>query len=142
MKRGLGVIVAVGIVVLACGTKDNSRPNDEISGTYIREYSLKVVNPETGNEIGFRTIRDTILVNPKRDKYEVSNKKWMLNDYDKEGWQNMEHAEDRPIPIYIAVFDHTDSSLNAENALPLYLDLIEGHLYKGKKAEAPFRRAQ
>ena len=142
MKRGLGVIVAVGIVVFACGTKDHSRSNDEISGTYVREYSFKVVNPETGNEIGFRAIRDTIFVNPKQNGYEVSNNKWRLNDYDKEGWQNMEHTEDRPMPIYIAVFDPTDSSLNAEHALPLYLDLNKGHLYRDKKTDAPFRRVQ
>ena len=142
MKRGLEVIVAVGFVVFACGTKNQSRSNDKISGTYVREYSFKVVNPETGNEIGLRTIRDTIFVNPKQNGYEVSNNKWRLNDYSKEGWQNMGHTEDRPIPIYIAVFDPTDSSLNAEHALPLYLDLIEGHLYKGKKGEAPFRRVQ
>ena len=142
MKRGLGVWITVGMLVFACGMKDQSRSIDEISGTYVREYSLKVVNPETGNEIGLRTIRDTIFVNPKQNGYEVSNNKWRLNDYDKEGWQNMEHTEDRPMPIYIAVFDPTDSSLNAEHALPLYLDLNKGHLYRDKKTDAPFRRVQ
>lgn len=142
MKRRLVVIVAVGIVVFACGSKDHSRSNDKISGTYVREYSFKVVNPETGNEIGFRTIRDTIFVNPKQDGYEVSNKKWRLNDYDKEGWQSMEHAEDRSMPTYIAAFAPSNSSLNAEHALPLYLDLIGGNLYQGKKGDAPFRRVQ
>ena len=140
MKRGLGVTVAVGIVVFACGTKDHSRSNDEISGTYVREYSFKVVNLETGNEIGFRTIRDTIFVNPKKNEYEVSNNKWRLNDYDNEGWRNMAHTEDRPMPTYIAAFAPSDSSLNAEHILQLYLDLIEGYLYKGKKGDTRFRR--
>ena len=72
----------------------------------------------------------------------MSNKKWRLNDYDKEGWQNMEHAEDRPMPTYIAAFAPSDSSINAEHALPLYLDLIGGNLYKGEKGDAPFRRVQ
>lgn len=142
MKRGLGVIVAVGIVVFACRTKDHSRSNDKISGTYVREYSFKVVNPETGNEIGLRTIRDTIFVNPKQNGYEVSNNKWRLNDYSKEGWQNMGHTEDQPMPTYIAAYDPSDSSLNAEHALPLYLELIGGNLYKGEKGDAPFRRVQ
>ena len=105
MKIGLGVIIAVGIFVFGCGTKDHSGSNDEISGAYVREYSFKVVNPETGNEIGFRAIRDTIFVNSKQDGYEVSNKKWRLNDYDKEGWQDMEHSDDRPKATFIAEFD-------------------------------------
>ena len=42
---------------------------NKISGTYVKEYSFKVVNPETGNEIGFRTIRDTIFVNPIQNGY-------------------------------------------------------------------------
>ena len=142
MKRGLGVIVAVGIIVVACGTKDHSSSNYKISGTYVREYSFKVVNQEIGNEVGFRTIRDTIFVNPKQDGYEVSNKKWQVNDYDKEGWRNMEHTEDRPMPTYIAAFAPSDSSINAEHALPLYLDLIEGHLYRGKKGDTPFLKVQ
>ena len=111
MKKRFGVIVVVGIVVFACGSKEHSRPNDEISGTYVREYSFKVVNPETGAEIGMRTVRDTIFITPVDERFEVSNHKWAKNDYDNEGWRNMEHADDRPIPTYQAVFAKKDSSL-------------------------------
>src|SRR5882672_12810833 len=105
MKKGLWFIVIVGTLVFACGIRDNSRSHDEISGAYVREYSFKIINPETGAEIGMRTIRDTIFIRPVEERYEVSNSKWRLNDYDKEGWQNMEHAEDRSMPTSQATFN-------------------------------------
>ena len=101
MKRGLAFLITVGLTVLACGTKEHSKSADEISGTYVREHSFKVVNPETGAEIGMRMIRDTIFIEPIENGYEVSNRKWRLNDYDKDGWQSMEHSDDRPIFTFL-----------------------------------------
>ena len=59
---------------------------DEISGAYVHEYSFKVVNPETGTEIGLRTVRDTIFIRLAAVNFELSNRKWAKNDYDNRGW--------------------------------------------------------
>ena len=66
MKTRLILIVTVGFVNVPCPSiNDNTSAEDEISGAYTREYSFKVINQETGNEIGTRTIRDTIFIRKK-----------------------------------------------------------------------------
>lgn len=103
-------IVTVGCSFSSCTSKEK-KMNDEISGTYVKEYSFVVTNPESGNEIGVRTIRDTIFIDLAENGYKVSNRKWKLNEYDKEGWQNMEHDEDRSIPTFTAKFDSEKKAL-------------------------------
>ncbi len=142
MKRVLVVFVTVGILVFACGKKVNPALQDEISGAYVREYSFKVVNPETGAEIGMRSIRDTIFIRPLEEKYEVSNNKWRLNDYDKEGWQSMEHAEDRSISTFQAIFNSIDRSLDSESMPHLFLDLEKEQLYKDKSRGKPYQKSK
>ena len=143
MKLRFSFIVAIGFAIISCSSKEHhSQAEGEISGTYVREYSFMVTNPETGIEIGMRTVRDTIFVSPKENGYEVSNNKWRLNDYDREGWKNMEHSDDRPMPIYESAFDPLDSSLINESTIPLYLDIKDGLLCKGKKRDSPYRRSK
>jgi len=142
MKRSLTLIVAVGFAISSCTKRQDTTASDEISGAYAREYSFKVVNPETGNEVGMRTIRDTIFIRPVESGYEVANTKWRLNTYDKQGWQNMRHNEDRPFPSYVAVFNKTESTLNFQSVPSLYLNLPEGSLSKDKKGDNPYRKSR
>lgn len=126
-------LIFLGLLLASCQTGNDSKEFD-IPGTYVREYSFKVIHPETGDEIGTRTIRDTIFIHTKDELlYEVSNSKWMLNDYDGEGWRSMEHAEDRPMPPYQARFDPIDSAIRSEFNPPLYLDPSTSRLYQGVK---------
>jgi hypothetical protein len=134
------MIVAVGFAIVSCTRGRDADSSDEISGAYAREYSFKVVNPETGSEIGMRTVRDTIFVGLIESGYEVSNKKWRLNDYDREGWQSMEHDEDRPIPSFLAKFNSSNGSLNAESNAVLFLDLEKGKLFKDEGREKPYQK--
>lgn len=138
MKLSITLVVAVGLAIGSCSRGRNTDSSDEISGTYFREYSFKVVNPENGAEIGMRTVRDTIFIKHSETDYEVSNKKWRLNDYDIEGWKSMEHSADRPFSAYRAEFDKTDHSVNAELTVPLYLDVEGDRLYRGKKRTDPY----
>src|SRR5258705_6410530 len=115
MKHSLTLIVAVGFAICSCTRGQNTDSYDEISGAYAREYSFKVVNPETGAEIGMRTVRDTIFVQYIKTDCEVTNRKWRLNDYDIEGWQSMEHDEDRPMPMFLGRFNSIDSTMIFES---------------------------
>ena len=142
MKKGLCVIVTVGIMVVACGKKDHPQSKDEISGTYLREYAFKVINPETGAEIGMRTIRDTIFIRPIETKYEILNHKWGMNDYDNEGWKNMEHAEDRPLQTFQTTFNSANDLLHSETMPDLVLDLPKGQLFKDKGLEKPYGKVK
>ena len=140
MKTELTFFVAVGLIAISCGSKHQSQ-TDEISGTYVREYSFKVIHPERGDTIGFRTVRDTIFISQKDRGYEVSNNKWSSNDYDKEGWQNMEHLEDRPLSTYQANFNIVDSSLRGNEFTPtLYLNPNPKQLFKTKKPVNPYAK--
>ncbi|MBS1977831.1 MAG: hypothetical protein JST46_10705 [Bacteroidetes bacterium] len=111
----------VGLLLVGC-TSGNKNSQEGISGAYVREYSNKVTNPETNQEIGMRTIRDTIFVRSLNDEIEVSNHKWMMNDYDNEGWRSMVHSDDRPKPTYRAVFDNESGSLRSTDGTALFLD--------------------
>lgn len=143
MNIKLILLVAVGLIVTSCGTKESQTLSEEdITGTYVREYSFEVKNLETGGKIGMRSIKDTIFIRPKQNGYEVSNNKWRLDDYDAEGWQSMRHSEDRPLQTYTAVYDPIDNSLIAELMVPLYLNLKEGKLFRGKESKSPYLKAK
>lgn len=129
MKAKMILIVAVGFAVFSCNLKRDSESNDEISGAYAREYSFKIVNPETGSEIGLRTIRDTISIRTSENGYEVSNSKWKMNDYDKEGWQSMEHSDNRPLETFTASFSNGKSLLASKSGQVLFFDLKDHKLF-------------
>lgn len=122
MKNGIFLIVIVGFVIHSCGTRSSSQMEHQIAGTYAREYTIKVIHAETGAEVGTRTIRDTIFIKPIGDKFQVSNRKWSMNDYDNAGWRDMKHSEDRPKPTYLSSYSSKDGSLIGDNGLELYLD--------------------
>lgn len=143
MKTKMILIVAVGFAIFSCSNRQDSSSSDEISGAYAREYFFKVVNPETGSELGMRRIRDTIFIKPFEYGYEVSNRKWKRNDYDKDGWKSMEHSDDRPITKYKALFHSADSILTSETtSQSLYLDLRKKQLYKGKQSNISYKQVK
>lgn len=73
----------------------------------------------------------------------MSNNKWSSNDYDKEGWQNMAHSDNRPIPTYLANFDINDNSLsdNELNTI-LYLSLKTKQLFKTKSLVNAYQKTE
>ncbi|HRK52778.1 MAG TPA: hypothetical protein PK185_02620 [Cyclobacteriaceae bacterium] len=118
MKTQIVLLALIANSIVSCITKKDQSSN-EPSGTYTREYSFEVVHPETGVKIGKRTIRDTFLIRSLDEGYEVSNSKWMKNDYDENGWRDMEHAEDRPFVTYPAKYDSKNNSLTASDGTSL-----------------------
>ena len=133
------ISVILGFAIISCGSKEkNSNVSDQISGAYAREYSVKVTNLESGKEIGMRTIRDTIVVQLSDEGYKVSNRKWSVNDFDNEGWQDMEHSEERPLAIFYGKFNSETMSLVSDSAPELYFDFKSGQLFKGKNKIGPY----
>ena len=130
------IIVILGFTIISCGSKEKaSKASDRVAGAYAWEVSFPVTNLENGKEIGIGTIRDTIFIRPVEEGYEVSNRKWRLNDYDKEGWRSMEHSEDKPLPNYVAYFSEADASLRPKNSdmiPPLYVDLSKQTIFRSK----------
>lgn len=120
------LLIFFGFLSGSCQTKSDT---DSISGTYVREYSYKVLNPETGLEIGMRTIRDSIFIEEKGNGYRVSNHKWSQNAYDDLGWRNMEHAEDRPIPEFLSEYDYASQTFLSKNGIRLYYDPNQLQVY-------------
>ncbi len=142
MKNKMFFIVAVGFAIFSCGNGGGSGSSDEISGAYTREYSFKVVNPETGSEIGMRTVRDTIFIRSAENDYEVSNNKWRLNNYDDEGWSDMTHADDRPMSTFKATFNSDEELLRAEAMPDLFFYLENGQLFKGKNRDKAYKKVK
>jgi hypothetical protein len=128
MKGMISLLVIVGFICGSCQTKSDSR-DSEITGIYVREYSYKVIHPNTGQEIGLRTIRDSIFIEAEGSQYRIINRKWRKNEYDDLGWQNMAHAEDRPIPEFIAAYDHADNSIESPTGNRLFYDPNESFIY-------------
>lgn len=140
------IIVICGLTIITCGQKSNgSKPSDQISGAYAREYSFVVTNPESGKEIGRSTIRDTIFLEPIENGYKVSNRRWRLNDYDKAGWWNMEHSDDRPLSSYVGQFSDKDLALHSvppNLSPPIYVDLSKQAIFKTKAQQQPYRKTK
>lgn len=137
MKARMILLALVANLVVSCNTKRNQFSSNEPSGAYAREYTFEVVHPETGIKIGTRTIRDTIFIKGIHEAYEVSNRKWMRNDYDKNGWRDMKHAEDRPFVTYLTNYESKNNSLTASDGTNLRFEpnnelvySVKGIVYK------------
>jgi hypothetical protein len=121
MMRVVSFLVGVSICY-GCGNSENtSSSDDSIAGTYVREYSSEILNQLSGNKMGMRTVRDTMYVTPAGDKFKVKNAKWSMNDYDQEGWRNMEHGESGPLPAFTAEYDENSRTLNSESSPDLVI---------------------
>jgi hypothetical protein len=137
------IVLVVGSGIVACNSKGkNSTDIEKISGAYAREYSFKVINPESGKEIGMRTVRDTIYIRENASDYEVSNNKWSLNDYDKDGWKDMRHTDDRPMPTFNANFDRSNNSLISELNSTLHFDKEKSKLFKDQNESASYLKTK
>lgn len=112
MKR-LALFLLGTSICCACETAETST-DDSIAGIYVREYSREILNQLSGNKVGVRTVRDTLYISPSGNGYKIVNARWRMNDYDNDGWQNMEHAEGGPWPSFDATYDSNSKSLNAE----------------------------
>ena len=136
MKRVANFLIGV-LICYACGNADKAN-DDSIAGTYVREYSSEILNQLSGNKVGVRTIRDTLYITSAGRQYKVDNSKWSLNDYDNDGWQNMEHGESGPIPSFIATYDQTTHTLNSESAPDLIVS--EDGISVGGKSEVTYAK--
>ena len=132
-------IFAGAVVMVSCGMNGDKVGSTSVaSGIYVREYAVEINNPETGKKIGMRQVRDSIFVEHGENGYQVSNRKWRMNDYDQEGWVSMSHAEDRPLPTFFASYDDKSGALRPDNSgfmQPIFIE--KGRLFKDRdKAKA------
>ena len=98
--------VFVSLSIFACTSKETQYPQpDEVPGTYTNAYSVDVIDAETGEVMGTRTVRDTIFIRPEGDGFEVSNRKWLQNDYDGNGWVDSMQGEIKPMETYRAEYN-------------------------------------
>jgi hypothetical protein len=130
----------VGISVCsACGNAGSASEEDSVAGTYVREYSREILNQLSGDKVGMRTVRDTLYVIPAGDKYKIENAKWSMNDYDEDGWQNMEHGESGPLPSFNAIYDENARTLNSDgNSVPPLVIAEDGKISVGKKSDIAY----
>jgi hypothetical protein len=112
--------------IIACTPKETEYPTPgEVPGTYVNEYSADVLDPDEGEVIGNRTVRDSIFIKPEGDYFRVSNRKWLLNDYDGKGWVDSLQGERKPMETYDAAYDLKTgllSPLIENSAAPLFLE--------------------
>jgi hypothetical protein len=144
MRPKVIFIVAASCGILSCTTSaDSGRSNADVSGVYVREYAFEVSNPETGKKVGMRQVRDSIFIERAENGYQVSNRKWRMNDYDQEGWVSMAHAEDKPLPTFFASYDKQSESLLPEKtgyAQPIFIDDENGTIFKDGSRELAYNR--
>jgi hypothetical protein len=121
--------VLLSAVIFACNPDDKEYPDaDEVPGVYINTYSVDVIDPQTGEVMGARTVRDTIFIKFEGDGYEVANRKWLLNDYDEQGWVDSMQGEIDPMETYRALYDLKTGVLrpseedNKNHKPPLFLE--------------------
>ena len=131
----LAILLVAGII--ACNPNDKERPGaDQVPGTYINTYSVDVIDPETGEVMGTRTVRDTIFIKLEGEEYEVTNRKWLQNDYDGQGWVDSMQGEIHPMEAYKAVYDLKNGALlpseegKVNHKPPLFLE--DGSIYWGE----------
>ena len=140
------LICAGSWMLVSCNSESNSNSaSADASGVYVREYSIEITNPNTGNKIGMRQIRDSIFVERADDEYKVTNRKWRMNDYDQDGWVSMEHADERPMPTFYASYDEGSLQLNPKNQSisgSIFLDQGNGKIFMNKSRNAEYLRVK
>ena len=138
--------VVASCAILSCTTNpDSGKSNADASGVYVREYAFEVSNPETGKKIGMRHVRDSIFVERTEEGYQVSNRKWRMNDYDQEGWVSMAHADNRPFPSFRATYDQQMQQLIPEvssSFSSIFVDQSKQALFKDPSKQQPYRKVK
>jgi hypothetical protein len=123
-NRTLILVLYLGCIACASGGGD-STDSMKVAGAYVHTYSAEVIDPETGELMGNRTVADTIFITPSGENYEVSNHKWLMNDYDNGGWVTEMPEADKPMPTYITRYDEVKKKLiptPTKNFPPLYVE--------------------
>lgn len=129
-------------MLVSCNSEGNSDlASEDAAGIYVREYAVEITNPNSGDKIGMRKIRDSIFIEKQDNVYKVTNRKWRMNDYDQEGWVSMEHADDRPLPTFLASYDKTSSELLPKGKTvshSIFLDHENGKIFKNKSRDIEY----
>lgn len=143
MLRLIFLVSACAWLVTSCSSSESKSKEDNVAGVYVREYSREILNQLSGNKVGMRTIRDTLYIREANTGYRISNSKWRMNDYDEEGWQNMEHGEAGPWPSFEATYDASRKSLNAKAITDAPSLLVEENMISvGGKSEIVFNKVE
>jgi len=145
MTLKMTLICAGSLVIVSCNSSEKSASSqNDAFGVYVRNYAVEITNPETGDKIGMRQIRDSIFVDQADNGFKVVNRKWRSNDYDQEGWVSMEHSDDRPMPTFMASYDETSASLiSPENVSgPMFIDHRNGKLFRDKSKDVEYLKTQ
>jgi hypothetical protein len=92
--------------------------------------------------MGARTVRDTIFINESGERYEVSNRKWVDNDYDSADWTLPESEADQAMPTYLAEYDPAKKKLTPaplnKKCVPLYF--ADDKIYWGEEKALEYYR--
>ncbi len=133
-------------MLISCNSKSNSNSDSaDASGVFVREYAIEVTNPNTGDKIGMRQVRDSIFIEKEEDGYKVTNHKWRMNDYDQDGWVGMDHADDRPLPTFLAFYDEQSSELRAKGqkvSHSIFIDQKNGKLFKNRSKDIEYSKVE
>lgn len=140
------LICAGSWMLVSCNSETNSDSSStNVAGIYVREYAVDITNPNSGDKIGMRKIRDSIFVEQQDNGYKVTNRKWRMNDYDQDGWVSMEHADDRPLPTFLASYDETSSELLPKGETishSIFLDQENGKIFKNKSRDIEYLKVE
>lgn len=140
MCRMTIVFIAICSSVFTSCSTGESKSEYSISGVYVREYSKEILHQLNGSKVGITTFRDTIRISESGEgSYHVVNTKWRMNDYDQDGWRDMKHGENRPLPEFDASYDESSKRLNPKTSgivPPLHVD--QGQLSVGEKSKIPY----
>lgn len=131
------------IIVTDCKVVEKESLSDEdITGTYVYTYTADVMEVETGEVMGIRTVMDTIIIKKAGDQFEVSNRRWMDNDYDNVGWILPESEADQAMPTYFVEHDSVHKKLvpdkREKKGVPLYI--VGDKLYWGEAKALEYER--
>ena len=141
MIKIVACLFAVAALVWSCGQVESGN-NDSVAGVYVREYSREILNQLSGDKVGTRSVRDTLFIELNGDHYKVKNTKWSMNDYDNDGWQNMQHSESKPLPSFEAIYDKESKALVAKQSgtVPNVVLSEDGKLSVGTKSEIAYTK--
>lgn len=140
-KLRLPLLIWLGM--MGCKTREKeSTYSDIVSGTYVHTYTAEVIEPATGEVMGTRTVRDTLFISESGGKFEVSNRRWLFNDYDTAGWVTPESKADQAMPTYFVEYDRATKKLTPSPAEKKYPSLyVDGEkIYWGDEKALEYNR--
>jgi hypothetical protein len=142
MIKVILVMCVCGWMLTSCSSGESKASNDDkVAGVYVRQYSKEILHQLSGNKVGMTTFRDTIKISKSGHGYHVVNTKWRMNDFDQDGWQDMKHGENRPLPEFDASYDEGGNALNPKlsGVVPtLYIE--QGQLSIGPKSKIAYTK--